>query len=53
MSRGKRYSTEQIIKILREVEIYTAKGQPAEQLRSVRAVYRSKHIIDGAKNMAV
>jgi len=31
MSRGKRYSTEQIIKILREVEIYTAKGQSAEQ----------------------
>ena len=31
MSRGKRYSTEQIIKILREVEIYTSKGQPAEQ----------------------
>ena len=31
MSRGKRYKTEEIIKILREVEIYTAKGQPAEQ----------------------
>lgn len=31
MSRGKRYSTEQIIKILREVEIYTAKGESAEQ----------------------
>ena len=31
MSRGKRYSTEQIIKILREVEIYTSKGQSAEQ----------------------
>ena len=31
MSRGKRYYTEQIIKIFREVEIYTAKGQPAEQ----------------------
>ena len=30
MSRGKRYSTEQVIKILREVEIYTAKGQSAE-----------------------
>lgn len=30
MSRGKRYSTEQIIKILCEVEIYTAKGQSAE-----------------------
>lgn len=27
MSRGKRYKTEEIIKILREVEIYTAKGQ--------------------------
>jgi transposase-like protein len=35
MSRGKRYSTEQIIKILREVEIYTAKGQSAE--RAVRS----------------
>ena len=31
MSRGKRYKIEEIIKILREVEIYTAKGQPAEQ----------------------
>ena len=31
MSRGKRYKTEEIIRILREVEIYTAKGQPAEQ----------------------
>ena len=31
MSRGKRYSTEQIIKILREVEIYTSQGQSAEQ----------------------
>lgn len=35
MSRGKRYSTEQIIKILREVEIYTGQGQSAEQ--AVRA----------------
>jgi putative transposase len=31
MSRGKRYKTEEIIRILREVEIYTAKGQSVEQ----------------------
>ena len=31
MSRGKRYKTEEIIQILREVEIYTGKGQTAEQ----------------------
>lgn len=35
MSRGKRYSTEQIIKILREVEIYSGQGQPIGQ--AVRA----------------
>ena len=27
MSRGKRYTAEQIIKILREVEIYTGQGE--------------------------
>jgi putative transposase len=31
MSRGKRYTAEQIIKILREVEIYTSRGQSVEQ----------------------
>ena len=31
MSRGKRYSAEQIIKILREVEIYSAQGQTIAQ----------------------
>jgi transposase-like protein len=31
MSRGKRYSTEQIIKILREVEIYSGQGKPMAQ----------------------
>jgi len=31
MSRGKRYTAEQIIKILREVEIYTSRGQTVEQ----------------------
>ncbi|MFK7839329.1 MAG: IS3 family transposase [Bdellovibrionales bacterium] len=35
MSRGKRYTAEQIIKILREVEIYTSRGQTVEQ--AVRA----------------
>ena len=35
MSRGKRYTAEQIIKILREVEIYTSRGQNVEQ--AVRA----------------
>ena len=35
MSRGKRYKTEEIIKILREVEIHTGRGQTVEQ--SVRA----------------
>ena len=35
MSRGKRYTAEQIIKFLREVEIYTARGQTVEQ--AVRA----------------
>lgn len=35
MSRGKRYKTEEIIKILREVEIHTGRGQTIEQ--SVRA----------------
>lgn len=35
MSRGKRYTAEQIIKILREVEIYTSRGQRVEQ--AVRA----------------
>ena len=35
MSRGKRYKAEQIIKILREVEIYTSRGQTVEQ--AVRA----------------
>jgi transposase-like protein len=28
MSRGKRYTAEQIIRILREVEIYSGQGQP-------------------------
>lgn len=32
MSRGKRYSAEQIIKILREVEIYSAQGQAIAQV---------------------
>ena len=31
MSRGKRYTAEQIIKILREVEIYTSQGQTVAQ----------------------
>jgi transposase-like protein len=31
MSRGKRYKTEEIIKILREVEIYSGRGQPMAQ----------------------
>lgn len=31
MSRGKRYTAEQIIKILREVEIYISRGQTVEQ----------------------
>lgn len=31
MSRGKRYKAEQIIQILREVEIHTGRGQTAEQ----------------------
>jgi len=35
MSRGKRYTAEQIIKILRDVEIYTSRGQTVEQ--AVRA----------------
>lgn len=35
MSRGKRYKTEEIIKILREVEIHTGRGQTVEH--SVRA----------------
>ena len=35
MSRGKRYKTEEIIQILREVEIHTGRGQTVEQ--SVRA----------------
>ena len=42
MSRGKRYKTEEIIKILREVEIYTAKGQPAEQ--AIRSCGISEHV---------
>ena len=35
MSRGKRYKTEEIIQILREVEIHTGRGQSVEQ--SVRS----------------
>lgn len=35
MGRGKRYKAEEIIKILREVEIYTGRGQTIEQ--AVRA----------------
>jgi transposase-like protein len=35
MSRGKRYSAEQIIKILREVEIYSGQGKTMAQ--AVRA----------------
>lgn len=31
MSRGKRYTAEQIIKILREVEIYTGQGETVAQ----------------------
>ncbi len=31
MSRGKRYTAEQIIKILREVELYSGQGQPITQ----------------------
>ena len=31
MSRGKRYKAEQIIKILREVEIYSGRGQTVAQ----------------------
>jgi transposase-like protein len=31
MSRGKRYTAEQIIKILREVEIYSGQGQTVVQ----------------------
>lgn len=31
MSKGKRYTAEQIIRILREVEIYSAQGQPIAQ----------------------
>lgn len=44
MSRGKRYKTEEIIKILREVEISTAKGQSAEQaIRSCGISEQSYH----------
>lgn len=31
MSQGKRYTAEQIIKILREVEIYSGQGRPMAQ----------------------
>jgi hypothetical protein len=52
MSRDKRFTTEQIIKILREVEIYTAQGQSAELAVRCAVVSHSRPTTASAKNMA-
>jgi len=38
MSRGKRFTSEQIIKILREVEIYSGQGQTIAQASRACAI---------------
>ena len=45
MSRGKRFTSEQIIKILREVEIYSGQGKTIAQASRACAITEQTEVV--------